>query len=505
MPASWGNILDSANPKPEPTRENIPVLRPLALESKVPNISHTTSINGRLRSRIPEIGVDGPPDRYSEDRDEGISLAAPSAYSAASVGTNYEATASMWEKALATHQEEILNPSRKRGTSFSSISRRPSRQSRQSSEAPRRSGEDAADRPSQAPSISVTPFALKRINTSLSFDKLAMPNMNLSTSQPGSPNIANVEARRASDRLTVAGRQRSVSLPPTSDLEPSEQPRRSQLLVGGTESGISVPDIILSEPAHEVTPLRKYNSAGPFDHLPPSQRPWARFPNMNRETRNSSASVLTGDDVIVRDFQPVSQEPLSPGGSLSKIDQLKRRERAKLRATAIMIKRKLLHDLPSAWKPSNATFRRREHGHRSSIIMGGALEYPELELLPSSVPRLPTAIDQSRTMFQTRSRGRQLISESSNYDPIKAPSQAQSELGSDRRTSSFLASQYQQHISEWSNKRNSESVSPLDGNRDSAHFNVSPGSKSLPGRDWARTVRMNSFILNRSQSHQALG
>lgn len=424
------------------------------------------------------MNVDGPFDQYTQGA-RSASLAPPT--SSTSIGSNYNETAAMWERALTTHQEDRLNPSRTRGSSFSNLSRRSSQREKNCSEVQRKDSVDTTG-VSEAAQNGQTSLMLERVNTTLSFDRLQMPIVRMSsTSQPASLSDSQRGSRRASINPTAEARQRSVSSPgpySVSDNTVDRGPTLQLLVPGGAEFGVVIPNITLSKPTREESSsLVPSSIGGPFDHLLPSERPWARYSSEDRELRNGPASAATGDDVIVRDFQPSTSE--SPN-AVTKMDRLRRKEKAKLRATTIVLKRKLLTDLPSVFK-SNATFRRREHGHRTSISTGGTLEYPELELLPPSAPRLPTALDTSHFVTPPRNKPKSCVRNTPSKQSMSASSAAsdshsgtihdqepviqQSHAINMKRSSSILARSYQKHIQS-DMRKSSESVSPLDGQGD---------------------------------------
>jgi len=120
--------------------------------------------------------------------------------------------------------------------------------------------------------------------------------------------------------------------------------------------------------------------------LPGSFEAWSGFPSETRAERNGSAGGL--DDVYVRDFATVRLPSGSSGGmevedmagAMSR-SKVKRRRIKKIRN--VLLKSKVMADIPSFFSMHSTNFHRPHRGHRTSISTGGELEYPELEMLPA--------------------------------------------------------------------------------------------------------------------------
>ena len=99
---------------------------------------------------------------------------------------------------------------------------------------------------------------------------------------------------------------------------------------------------------------------------------WARYPSHTRHERTSSAG--TDDNVTTRDFAPVVELP--PATMLD----------ARKKAKTMPFGRGILKNLTTMYKLEKSDLRRMERGHRSSVSAGGAVRYPDLELLPKLSP-----------------------------------------------------------------------------------------------------------------------
>ncbi|KAL9058066.1 MAG: hypothetical protein Q9162_001928 [Coniocarpon cinnabarinum] len=119
----------------------------------------------------------------------------------------------------------------------------------------------------------------------------------------------------------------------------------------------------------------------------PTLGAWGKYPSHTRKERTQPAGQHDG--VQVRDFADTgrstpSDEELSPTNSLtsSKKSRRRRRKRAKMTARArLKIWQKRMNEV---FKPWMNEYRKREKGHRSSIAPGGAVAFPELEMIPGS-------------------------------------------------------------------------------------------------------------------------
>ncbi|KAL8930251.1 MAG: hypothetical protein Q9208_000868 [Pyrenodesmia sp. 3 TL-2023] len=108
--------------------------------------------------------------------------------------------------------------------------------------------------------------------------------------------------------------------------------------------------------AHRVSAISPSSSMRSVDS-------WTRYPSHNFDERTDAASV--NDNVIIRDFA---------------IGQVPQRRVSKKKSRSMTFGRRFLHKVGRLYKTRSSDFRRYHAGHRSSISVGGRLEYPELEI-----------------------------------------------------------------------------------------------------------------------------
>ena len=456
-----------------------------------------SNIYDQLNGKGIHSAIDGPADRLLVP---GEPSALPTSPQPESVGGNYEETTVIWERALRAHQEDELHPQRKRGSSFSNVSRKSSRHNRGSSDISDTQKSSLLLEPSPRKSSSHLPtIALKRMNTALSFDLLTIPGRDTVT-QPPSPVHAEDRARGSSARLSVDGRIRSISQPP---------PGRGSI-AGRAEmsSPLLVPDVPLHGqriPDITLTDAQSSNDRSPV--VPSRQRKltglhaWSRFPSHTRKERNGPAGIA--DKVLSRDFQADSDSQIDNHIDKDRpAKKLRYAGKSKWRTRAMILSGKFLTDIPTIFKYRTTNeFRRRQHGHRSSISAGGVLEYPELELLPLSEPHVSIPRDDhlpgpmlskatpSNSSLVGNSSTQRVASQrstgrlgSSNYGSMPDDSHDSTEVGGGLLTANGWADVYGQYVPHRESQRGSESVSHLDGAYGAFPFSrpASPGSVSLP-------------------------
>ena len=143
----------------------------------------------------------------------------------------------------------------------------------------------------------------------------------------------------------------------------------------------------------------------PTYHPPPKKRPlldeskrstsaypigsWARYPSHSRPERSSSPAGIQ-DQVFARDFADMTPKVTpesSPTGQGSKLDKSKRKK-------SMSFGKHMLSSIGRLYRTQSQELQRRlaneARGHRSSISEGGVVEYPELEMLGSISPPMPS-------------------------------------------------------------------------------------------------------------------
>ena len=116
---------------------------------------------------------------------------------------------------------------------------------------------------------------------------------------------------------------------------------------------------------------------------------WARYPSHSRPERSSSPAGLQ-DQVFTKDFAdmtPGNTPGSSPTRQCSKLDKSKRKK-------SVSFGKNMIGSLTRLYQSRSQELRRmlanEARGHRSSISEGGVLEYPELEMLGSLSPPMPS-------------------------------------------------------------------------------------------------------------------
>lgn len=147
-----------------------------------------------------------------------------------------------------------------------------------------------------------------------------------------------------------------------------------------------------------TTPSTSADAAGtPFKEL---MSIWSRFPSHTRAARNRSAGI--GDDVLAHDFVDIGPlgktEGKSPAFGKGKKKGMTVREPLS-RDSARNGRRGILGKWKRIYRSSSTDLRKYalNYGHRSSISVGGTLEYPELECLPGEAKFIETHAQRMHT------------------------------------------------------------------------------------------------------------
>ncbi|KAI4210691.1 MAG: hypothetical protein LQ351_006466 [Letrouitia transgressa] len=169
------------------------------------------------------------------------------------------------------------------------------------------------------------------------------------------------QARRRSRRFTrtpSALREDSVW---TSEGKDSKEPASGRVSPTG---GVSPTGNIASS-SNMITPPAPVHRSDTLSDSSRSVESWLRYPSHTFAERTGPAGPK--DNVTPRDFADV----LPPQRRISK---------KKSRSTTFP--KKVIHRIGRVYKTRSVDFRRFKTGHRSSIAVGGRLEYPELEIPP---------------------------------------------------------------------------------------------------------------------------
>jgi hypothetical protein len=199
-----------------------------------------------------------------------------------------------------------------------------------------------------------------------------------------------------------SGRSMSISIDPTAT-GPSEMLRQQSFQRNDMPAVMETPETeYVPEKAGNVS----FSVARPFTMDSNDSNldlgAWSRYPSHTREQRTGSAS--TRDDVKTRDFaydiNPLNVTVESSDNEVSS-GKKKRGKRKKKRAGTVPKSRSIMFEGLRNYariftRTSSAEFLHHGKGHRSSISAGGALEHPELEILPPIFAPLPVIPDRTR-------------------------------------------------------------------------------------------------------------
>lgn len=150
----------------------------------------------------------------------------------------------------------------------------------------------------------------------------------------------------------------------------------------------------------KAQPHSKNNSA-------PSVEAWSRHPSHTRELRTGSASHE--DNVKSRDFTfKVNSAQIIDHENDQMRTPTNKKKRATLsgisKSSSMTFSKNFFKDYTKLFHSQSAEFRRHGHGHRSSIAMGGLLDYPELEVLPEVWHRGTAEAEEAVEMAESSAR-----------------------------------------------------------------------------------------------------
>jgi hypothetical protein len=151
--------------------------------------------------------------------------------------------------------------------------------------------------------------------------------------------------------------------------------------------------------------VKKSKPSGP-DHRYPAS--WSRFPSHNRSERISGASTL--DHVDVKDFANLGKKngetvwclAHEDDGHHTELEYLKRKK-----GIGEKIKEKIVQELYRA--DTAVQQASSSKGRRGSLSMAGALEYPELEVLPVTLMTAHESSEEVQKIFQEKDKELQLV------------------------------------------------------------------------------------------------
>lgn len=118
---------------------------------------------------------------------------------------------------------------------------------------------------------------------------------------------------------------------------------------------------------------------------------WARYPSHTRPERSTSPAGVS-DQVYSRDFAITPSGPVPKVSSEHEPSPLSNSKKEK--TETMTFGKRMLSTISSLYRSQSQELQRRlaneARGHRSSISAGGKLEYPELEMLGSISPPMPS-------------------------------------------------------------------------------------------------------------------
>lgn len=124
-----------------------------------------------------------------------------------------------------------------------------------------------------------------------------------------------------------------------------------------------------------------------------SRSSWGRYPSHTRAERSSSPAG-EADNVLARDFAPASEVTLEPGGKTVPKSKRGFSMLGKKKSRSMTFGKAVMKTFSRLYKSHSTDFRPSMGNHRTSVHIGGVLEYPELEVLaPLSPIVLPSQDD----------------------------------------------------------------------------------------------------------------
>lgn len=143
----------------------------------------------------------------------------------------------------------------------------------------------------------------------------------------------------------------------------------------------------------EIDPKHVNRHENPYTSSITSRSSWGRYPSHTRAERSSSPAG-EADNVTARDFAPVSEVTLEPGGKTVPKSKRGFSMLGKKKSRSMTFGKAVMKTFSKLYKSHSTDFRPSMGNHRTSVHIGGVLEYPELEVLaPLSPIVLPSQDD----------------------------------------------------------------------------------------------------------------
>lgn len=208
------------------------------------------------------------------------------------------------------------------------------------------------------------------------------------------------------ERSSSVNRLRAPSTP--SNIDPLEMPERS---LGESPAQRESPNPFAPSSMDLKAQLHSKNNSAS------SIKAWSRYPSHTRELRTSSAGHE--DNVKTRDFafEVNSAQIIDPKNDQmgTPTDKKKRTTLSGIsKSSSMTFGKNLFKDYTRLFRSQSAEFRRHGHGHRSSIAMGGSLDYPELEVLPEVWHRSIAEAEEAVEMAESPARDYDMSVEPTN-------------------------------------------------------------------------------------------
>ncbi|KAF2204733.1 hypothetical protein GQ43DRAFT_478008 [Delitschia confertaspora ATCC 74209] len=264
--------------------------------------------------------------------------------------------------------------------------------------------ENQAMQQHREPSTSMWERALKSSQEERSTMFLSPNRAFAAQATPFRERSSSISVSRPHSAATTPGTNEMTEWPNSCGLSPGWSPRLSTAPSPGPS-----PDTSPSPsraPSPKPPPKRRIAIAGEGDQEDPMTEvrhaffaqsesvaavgAWGRYPSHSRGERTASAGpqdhVQTRDFALEAGIQFATQAEVDPTerleAPLRAQSRLKRVSSVIINSPSLTFGKQLIKSYTRMFRSQSTEFQRHGHGHRSSIAVGGSLEYPELELLP---------------------------------------------------------------------------------------------------------------------------